>query len=86
MNFTEQHRALDDTVVRFVFARQNDGLYGVQAKVANVNDPGSLDLLHTLDLRRSFTEIGIDDATDFGFLLRRDGIPVMFRPLIGSAL
>jgi c-di-GMP-binding flagellar brake protein YcgR len=49
----EHSRIGPDTEVRFVFARQNDGLYGVQVKIANVKEPGALDLLHTLELRRN---------------------------------
>lgn len=40
------------TILRFVFARQNDGLYGVQAKVVSIQG-GAIDLLHSLDLRRN---------------------------------
>jgi c-di-GMP-binding flagellar brake protein YcgR len=39
--------------VRFAFARQNDGLYGVETSVANTDNNGTIDLLHTLDLRRN---------------------------------
>jgi c-di-GMP-binding flagellar brake protein YcgR len=41
------------TPVRFIFARQHDGLYGVQVRVARVKDAGAIDLLHTMDLRRN---------------------------------
>jgi c-di-GMP-binding flagellar brake protein YcgR len=72
----DQHRIAPDTVVRFVFARQNDGLYGVQAKVANVNEPGSLDLLHTLELRRNqlrqYVRIEIDVPLRFRLLSTKD--------------
>jgi c-di-GMP-binding flagellar brake protein YcgR len=49
----EHYRIGPGTMVRFVFARQNDGLYGVQVKVAGIKEPGALDLLHTLELRRN---------------------------------
>jgi c-di-GMP-binding flagellar brake protein YcgR len=49
----DRSRVESDAEVRFVFARQNDGLYGVQVKVANGKEPGALDLLHTLNLRRN---------------------------------
>ncbi len=49
----EIYRILPGTVVRFVFARQNDGLYGVQVRVANVKEAGAIDLFHTMDMRRN---------------------------------
>ncbi len=49
----DQYRVAVGAVVRFVFARQNDGLYGAQVKVANVTDSGVIDLWHTLELRRN---------------------------------
>jgi hypothetical protein len=72
----DQHRIVPDDVVRFVFARQNDGLYGIQAKVANVNDPGVLDLLHTLELRRNqlrqYARIETDLPLRFRLLTTKD--------------
>jgi hypothetical protein len=47
------YRIAPGNIVRFIFARQSDGLYGVQVRVANVKEAGSIDLLHTLDLRRN---------------------------------
>jgi c-di-GMP-binding flagellar brake protein YcgR len=62
--------------VRFVFARQTDGLYGVQVKVANVKDPGVLDLLHTLDIRRNqlrqYVRIETDLPLHFRLLSTKD--------------
>jgi c-di-GMP-binding flagellar brake protein YcgR len=49
----EIYRIEPGNTVRFIFARQNDGLYGVQVRVARVKEAGTLDLLHTLDLRRN---------------------------------
>jgi c-di-GMP-binding flagellar brake protein YcgR len=49
----EAYRIAPGAVVRFVFARQHDGLYGVQVKIARVNEAGSIDMFHTLDLRRN---------------------------------
>jgi hypothetical protein len=49
----EVYRIAPGNIVRFIFARQHDGLYGVQVKVANVKEAGSIDLLHTMDLRRN---------------------------------
>jgi hypothetical protein len=39
--------------VRFAFARQNDGLYGVQTVVARADKPGLLEVRHTLDMKRN---------------------------------
>jgi len=41
------------TLVRFVFARQADGLYGVQVPVTDIGIPGTLTLAHTLDVKRN---------------------------------
>jgi|GEM_PF-843069 hypothetical protein len=49
----EPYRIEAGALVRFVFARQNDGLYGAQVMVANAHEAGSIDLLHTLQLRRN---------------------------------
>ncbi len=49
----EHHRFGPNDVLRFVFARQNDGLYGAQVKVKGSEEAGSVDLLHTTDLRRN---------------------------------
>jgi c-di-GMP-binding flagellar brake protein YcgR len=49
----EVYRITPGTAVRFIFARQRDGLYGVQVKVVNIKEAGAIDLLHTLDLRRN---------------------------------
>ena len=49
----EIYRISPGTIVRLVFARQSDGLYGVQVRVANVKETGAIDLYHTLDLRRN---------------------------------
>ncbi len=47
------YRIEKGSVVRFIFARQSDGLYGVQVKVANVKDVGNIDLLHTMEIKRN---------------------------------
>ena len=39
--------------VRFAFARQNDGLYGVEVEVAKAENAGTIDLYHTLNMRRN---------------------------------
>jgi c-di-GMP-binding flagellar brake protein YcgR len=39
--------------VRFAFARQNDGLYGMEVEVAKAENTGTVDLYHTLDMRRN---------------------------------
>jgi c-di-GMP-binding flagellar brake protein YcgR len=39
--------------VRFAFARQNDGLYGVEVRVAKAENAGYLDVYHTLDMKRN---------------------------------
>jgi hypothetical protein len=49
----EVYRIAPGAVVRFIFARQRDGLYGVQVKVANVKEAGVIDLLHTMEIRRN---------------------------------
>jgi c-di-GMP-binding flagellar brake protein YcgR len=49
----DHYRIGPGTALRFVFARQNDGLYGVQVKVANANEAGAIDFFHTLELRRN---------------------------------
>jgi len=49
----EPHRLGPGDVIRFAFARQNDGLYGAQVKVKGAEEAGSIDLLHTTDLRRN---------------------------------
>ena len=49
----EVYRMAPGNIVRFIFARQHDGLYGVQVRVANIKEAGSIDLLHTMDLRRN---------------------------------
>jgi c-di-GMP-binding flagellar brake protein YcgR len=49
----EPYRITENSIVRFVFARQNDGLYGVETRVVGIREAGSLDLLHTLDLKRN---------------------------------
>ena len=40
-------------IVRFAFARQSDGLYGFQSAVANADRAGSIDVLHTTELKRN---------------------------------
>jgi PilZ domain len=49
----EHHRFDPQDVLRFVFARQNDGLYGAQVQVKGTEEAGSIDFLHTTDLRRN---------------------------------
>jgi hypothetical protein len=49
----EVYRMAPGNVVRFIFARQHDGLYGVQIRVAAVREAGTIDLSHTMDLRRN---------------------------------
>jgi c-di-GMP-binding flagellar brake protein YcgR len=49
----EIYRISPGNAVRFIFARQHDGLYGVQVRVARVKEAGAIDLFHTLDLRRN---------------------------------
>ena len=39
--------------LRFAFARQNDGLYGVQVEVARTENAGTIDVYHTLDMKRN---------------------------------
>lgn len=39
--------------LRFAFSRQNDGLYGVQTDVARAEQAGTVDLYHTIDMRRN---------------------------------
>ncbi|HUI93100.1 MAG TPA: PilZ domain-containing protein [Chitinivibrionales bacterium] len=66
----DRSRAVSDTEVRFVFARQSDGLYGVQVKVANSKEPGVLDLLHTLDIRRNQLRQYVRVPTDLSLRFR----------------
>ena len=47
------HRLTPGQTVRFAFARQNDGLYGIQAVVVNADRAGVIELLHTLELKRN---------------------------------
>jgi c-di-GMP-binding flagellar brake protein YcgR len=72
----DRSRVEPDAEVRFVFARQNDGLYGVQVKVANGKEPGALDLLHTLNLRRNqlrqYVRIETDLQLRFRLLSTKD--------------
>lgn len=49
----EYHRAVLGEKVRFIFARQNDGLYGVQVGVAQIREAGAIDLFHTMEIRRN---------------------------------
>jgi c-di-GMP-binding flagellar brake protein YcgR len=39
--------------IRFAFARQNDGLYGIESTVIKEDKAGILDVRHTLDLKRN---------------------------------
>jgi c-di-GMP-binding flagellar brake protein YcgR len=56
--------------VRFAFARRNDGLYGVETRVAKIDREGTIDLLHTLDLRRNQLR---------QFVRIETGLPLKFR-------
>jgi len=47
------YRIETGSIVRFIFARQSDGLYGVQVRVANVKEPGAIDFLHTMEIKRN---------------------------------
>ena len=47
-----RHLAPGQTV-RFAFARQNDGLYGIQVIVAKADRAGHFDLRHTLEIKRN---------------------------------
>jgi c-di-GMP-binding flagellar brake protein YcgR len=49
----DSYRITPGMTVRFAFARQGDGLYGVEVKVADVKEPGAINLFHTLALRRN---------------------------------
>jgi c-di-GMP-binding flagellar brake protein YcgR len=49
----EYQRIVPGAKVRFIFARQTDGLYGVQVAIARSREAGSLDLVHTMEIRRN---------------------------------
>lgn len=40
-------------IVRFAFARQTDGLYGIQVPVAKTDGAGQIDLFHTVEMKRN---------------------------------
>ncbi len=39
--------------VRLVFARQGDGVYGIQTEICRIDSPSSFDCLHTLNFKRN---------------------------------
>jgi hypothetical protein len=47
------HRLSPGQIVRFAFARQNDGLYGVQAVINTADRAGVIELQHTLEMKRN---------------------------------
>jgi c-di-GMP-binding flagellar brake protein YcgR len=49
----EVRHLLGGQIVRFAFARQSDGLYGFQSLVAKADGAGTIDLLHTTELKRN---------------------------------
>lgn len=49
----DHYRIGPQAALRFVFARQSDGLYGALLRVANAKEPGTIDFFHTTDLRRN---------------------------------
>ncbi len=49
----EVRRLAPGQSVRFAFARQNDGLYGIQAVISRADNQGFIDLLHTLEMKRN---------------------------------
>jgi len=70
----EIRRLTPGQAVRFAFARQNDGLYGIQEVVVRADKQGFIDLLHTLTLKRNQLRQYVRIET---------GLPVSFR-LIGT--
>jgi c-di-GMP-binding flagellar brake protein YcgR len=49
----EVRHLVEKQIVRFAFARQNDGLYGFQSSIATADGAGTLDLFHTVQLKRN---------------------------------
>jgi c-di-GMP-binding flagellar brake protein YcgR len=47
------HRLSPGQTVRFAFARQNDGLYGIQAVIVTADRAGVIEIQHTLEMKRN---------------------------------
>lgn len=75
-------------ILRFAFARQNDGLYGVQVDVARAENAGTIDVYHTLDMRRNQLRqfVRIETALTLKFRLVKTPDPLKSEVKLGELI